>query len=126
MITLDIERLCQIKGIDKTYAFLYRNGFTHRVSHLLASGAKKSIRLDHLERLCRILHCAPQDLLNYKPTGRGIDPTNDVLLPLRKAPLRTKSLNSLLASLPPEEILRVTAELNARFQPPASEPEPGQ
>lgn len=125
MITIDLDRLCRIKGIAHPYAFLTANGFTHRTASRLVGGINKGIRFDHLERLCRIFHALPHDLFNYRPIGRGLNPANDVLLALRKKPLATKDLNSLLASLPPEEIINLQAEIHARYHKP-SEPTDGQ
>ena len=118
MITMDINRLCELKGITRPHAFLTANGFSHRIASTIVNATGKSIRFDHLERLCRLFHALPHDLFAYKPTGRGINPANDVLSPLRKQPLPTKGLNSLIAALPPDEILNITSELQARYQKP--------
>lgn len=128
MIVLDLQRIAKLRAIPKLYAFLRHNGFTHYQAHALANGEIKELRLDHLERLCRNFHCLPHELFNYKPTGRGINPANDVLLPLRKKPLDPKDLNSLMASLPPEELENLNTELQARYrstrqeEPIAAEP----
>lgn len=118
MITLNLERICALKGIVHPYAFLAANGFSHHPAHDLSNGHNKSISFAHLEKLCRIFHCLPHDILDYKPTARGLDPTNDVLAPLTKKPLETKDLNSLIASLPPDEIINLATELQARFKKP--------
>lgn len=123
MLTIDLKRISRIKGIAKPYAFLTANGFTHHVAHTLVSGTGKAIRFDHLEKLCRAFHALPHDLFDYKPTGRGLNPANDVLLPLRKKPIETKDLNSLIAALPPDEILNLSAELQARYQKPPEHPQ---
>ncbi len=124
MITLDLLRICELKGIVYPHAFLKRNGFSHRISSALVSGAHKGIRFEHLEKLCRLFHCLPHELFNYKPTGRRTDPANDPLLPLRKGPEDTANLQSLVASMPPAEILRITNEIRQRNQkPPASTPQ---
>lgn len=122
MITLDVERVARIKGIAKPYAFLKKNGFSHHIAHNIVHGTLKGIRFDHLERLCRAFHVLPHDLFCYKPHGRGINPSNDVLLPLRKGPLDNSDLQHVLNSLSPEAIISLTSELKARYQPPSSPP----
>jgi len=121
MITLDLHRLCEIKGITHPHAFLTAKGISHRTATTMLNGKGKGLRFAHLEKLCRIYHCMPHELFNYKPAGRGIDPSNDVLSPLRKAPLKTQGLNSLIASLPPDEIIHLSEEIQARYHKP-SEP----
>lgn len=120
MITIDLLRICRIKGITHPHAFLTANGFSHRIASRLINGLNKGIRFDHLERLCRVFRALPHDLLDYKPTGRGLNPANDNLLPLRKKPLDTKDLNSLIAALPPDEVLNLSAEIHARYNKPES------
>lgn len=125
MITLELQRLCNLRGITKPYAFLRTAGFSHNLSHNLANGAVMSITFAHLEKLCRLFNCMPQELFTYKPSGRGINPATDVLLPLRKEPLRTKDLNSLIATLPPEALVDLTAQIHDRYHKPP-EPTEGQ
>lgn len=117
MITLDLQRLCELKAIAHPHAFLTANGFTHRTASALVNATGKSVRFDHLERLCRIFHALPHDLLAYKPTGRGLNPAMDVLVPLRKKPLATRSLNSLLVTIPPDDLINLTNALQARYTP---------
>jgi DNA-binding Xre family transcriptional regulator len=126
MITLNLQRLCQLRGIETPFAFLRTHGFTHGQSHALANGSIKEIKLRSIEKLCRIFRCLPNELLDYTPDARGLDPSDDILAPLRKQPLDTKGLNSLMASLPPDEIIRITTELQARYQPPGPGPTEGQ
>ena len=123
MITLDVERIAKLKGIAKPYAFLVKNGFTHHVAHNITNGSCKGIRFDHLEKLCRALHVLPHDLFCYKPHGRGINPSNDVLLPLRKGPLENNDLQRLISTLSPEAIISLASELKDRYQPPSPSPE---
>ena len=122
MITLDVKRVARLKGITKLYAFLVKNGFTHHIAHALASGTNKGIRFDQLERLCRAPHVLPHDLFNYKPHGRGINPANDVLLPLRKGPLDNSDLQHVHNTLSPEAIYSLTSDPKAGYQPPSSPP----
>lgn len=126
MITLELQRLCRLRGIVSPYSFLRQAGFSHNLAHNLASSKVKSIGFAHLERLCRLFNCMPQELFTYKPSGRGLNPATDVLLPLRKDPARARDLNSLIASLPPEALIDLTTQIHDRYHkpsgPPAEEP----
>jgi len=102
---------------------LIKNGFSHHIAHNLIHGTLKGIRFDHLEKLCRAFHVLPHDLLCYKPHGRGINPSTDVLLPLRKGPLENNDLQRLIGTLSPEAIISLTSELKARYLPPSPSPE---
>lgn len=116
MIYLNIRRLCQLRGIPEPFAFLKAHGFGHSQAHDYASGRVRMPKLDHIERLCRIFNCLPEELMDYKPTARGLDPTSDILAPLRKEPVEASGLQTLMASLPPAEIARLNAELQERYR----------
>lgn len=120
MIFFNIQRLCLLRGIPEPFAYLRAHGFTHSQAHTIAAGRVKEIKTDHIEQLCRAFNCMPEELMDYKPTTRGIDPAHDVLAPLRKEPVKASSIQSLMASLPPAEIARLTAELEQRYRQPQS------
>ena len=115
MIFFNIQRLCLLRGIKDPFAYLRAHGFTHSQAHTIGSGKAKEFNTDHIERLCRTFNCMPEELMDYQPTARGLDPTNDVLAPLRKEPVTTSHLQSLMATLPPAELARITAELQERY-----------
>ena len=118
MITLNIRRLCKLRAIQGPYAFLRANGFSHYQAHALGAGAIREIKLAHIEKLCRIFRCLPHELFDYKPSGPGLNPDDDVLAPLRKEPLHTHGLQGIMASLSAEEVIRITTEIQERYAKP--------
>lgn len=44
-------------------------GITEQNVSLLKSGKVKGIRFETLDKICKVLHCQPGDLLEWKPDG---------------------------------------------------------
>ena len=82
MFVLNLEPLFKARNIEKPYTFLVNNGFTHHSAiRLTKSKVIKVMRMEHIERLCRILRCMPQDFLQWKQDTRN---PMDALQPMHK------------------------------------------
>jgi DNA-binding Xre family transcriptional regulator len=82
MLRYNFERVLKARGIDRPYAYLVQQG----VHGHLASGIRKNkvrlLRMDSLEKICLILHCTPNDIMEWVPDERqasdGDQPMNDL------------------------------------------------
>lgn len=116
MITLDVLRVMKLKAITTPYSFLTRHGFTHHTAYRISNGKLASISFGHLEKLCRILHCEPHDLLAYTPDKNTIVPENDHLAFLRKEHVELVDVHALMSGLTPHQMLDLTNELAQRYR----------
>lgn len=116
MLTLDLQRVFRLKAITKPYTFLTAHGFTHHTAYRLANGKCRSISLRHLEKLCRILHCEPHDLLAYKPEPNTVQPLNDPLAFLHRPEAEVIDLHVLMSGLSPRQMQELSAELAHRYR----------
>ncbi|MGL1885892.1 MAG: helix-turn-helix transcriptional regulator [Reichenbachiella sp.] len=73
MLKLNIANLAHLRGIKKVYSYLMKLGLSHSISQRLSTGSVKSIRFDHLEKLCLILQCTPNDLLEWNNDSTSIN-----------------------------------------------------
>ena len=77
MLSLNLRPIFSTRGIEKPYSFLVKNGFTSHAANNLLNSKTRVFRLDHIELLCEILLCEPNDLLLWKPdSGKIIAPNN--------------------------------------------------
>jgi DNA-binding Xre family transcriptional regulator len=91
MLKLNLTRIFTMRGIEKPYAFLAKRGFHRSVAAHLANNRAKNIKLKHLEVLCRMLNCTPNDLFEFKPDKTDLPGEQ---LPLRSLE-RTKPVSEL-------------------------------
>jgi DNA-binding Xre family transcriptional regulator len=110
MLTLNLAPIFKARGIDKPYSFLVKNGFTNFTASNILNAHSRVFRLDHIEMLCNILVCEPNDLLLFTPDkGKQYVPNN----PLLK--LSSDDSNSdwpnTLATMPFKELKEVTKNI---------------
>ncbi len=67
MITLEISPVLNEREVKKHGSFLFQNGFSWNFASRLLTKKVKSISFKHLETLCTLLHCTPNDILLWKP-----------------------------------------------------------
>ncbi len=86
MLKLDLRTVLRIRGIVQPYRFLREQGFTHNIAQKLISGKARHCTYAHIERLCRVLLCTPNDLMTWKPDKNEPYPDNLPLRALMKKP----------------------------------------
>lgn len=106
MLTLNLAPIFKIRGIEKPFTYLVQNGFTNHAAHLLINGKNRVFRLDHIEQLCALLICEPNDLLTYTPSKNQKLPANHPLTKLKHQDADT--LKDTLAKMPLNEIKNIT------------------
>ncbi len=99
MLLLNIQRILKARGIDQVYTFLVKSGFVPFTAHKYKNSKVEHIRLDHIERLCILLNCTPNELFEWIPNDLLDDKPNH---PLQKIRRRDKRLNLLkmIADIP--------------------------
>ncbi len=81
MLRLRIHFMLESKGIANPYNFLVKNGFSPNTATRSIHGRISQLKLSHINKLCTILQCTPNDLLEWTPDK------NEILSD--KHPLRT-------------------------------------
>ena len=111
MLSLNLRPIFTAKGIEKPYSFLVKNGFTSHAANNLLNSKTRVFRLDHIELLCEVLVCEPNDLLLWKPdSGKSIAPNN----PLNKLIVNAESktdLKNTIFNLPYQQLKEISNKL---------------
>lgn len=110
MLTLDLTNIFNAKGIDKPFPFLTKAGFSYHTTHNLLNSKSRIFRLDHIEKLCEVLICEPNDLLSWTPDKNKIIADQHPLHKLKKNKT-AKNLKETLANLSYKEIEELTRRL---------------
>ena len=84
MLLINLKRIFALRGIDKPFAVLVKNGFSPMTATNLLNNKTKSIKYKHLERICEILNCEPNDLFDWKPSRNTQNPENHPLKDLKR------------------------------------------
>ena len=69
MIRMNLNLIGRMRSIPNLKQFLIRRvGINHISADKLLKGTASSIRFDHMEGICRELHCTPDDILEWVPS----------------------------------------------------------
>jgi hypothetical protein len=111
MLSLHLAPIFKARGITKPYSFLVKAGFTPFTATNIINYNSRVFRLDHIEMLCNILVCEPNDLLLFTPDkGRQYAPNN----PLLKLAGDESNSNwpNTLATMPFKELKEATKNIS--------------
>jgi len=111
MIYLNIKRLLDMRGIRQQFSYLVKNGFIGSTAHRFINGEERQIHLDHLERLCVLLNCSPNDLFGWTADKNMSVAENHPLQALSK-PKKVPPLNELVNDIPIEKLDKIAELLN--------------
>ena len=118
MLKLHLTPLFKLRNIAYPYSFLRKHGFTHNTASKLISGESRECRYAHIEELCRLLLCTPNDLFLWKPRKEEVYPDE---LPLRELMRKSETfdLNDALNKLPLEKVHRFTEQAKRLLEDPS-------
>jgi DNA-binding Xre family transcriptional regulator len=114
MLHLNLKRIFKARGIEMPYKFLTQNGFVPFTAHKYKNGKVEHMRLDHIEKLCILLNCTPNDIFEWLPNDLLDDLPEHPLQKIRKRDKKIE-INKLLAKMSLEkleEIEKLIAEKN--------------
>ena len=66
MLYFNIRRVMKLRGIDKPYAFLVKNGFVSQTATNMVNNRLGRITPQQMEKLCLALYCTPNDLFEWQ------------------------------------------------------------
>lgn len=82
MIKYDFDRILKARGIERPFTYLRNAGFNDHMATRIKNNRVIRLELKHLERLCLLLRCTPNDLLVWtSEKGDQIDkqhPMNEI------------------------------------------------
>lgn len=108
MLSLNLQPIFAARGIQRPYSFLVKAGFTTSTAHNLVSGELFSFQLRHIDKLCTVLNCTPNDLLVWSPNSHDLLPDSH---PLTRLKDRRPDLNwqDTIKTAPLDELERIVS-----------------
>ena len=74
MIKYDFDRIIKARGIERPFTYLRNAGFNDHMATRIKNNRVIRLDIKHLERLCILLRCTPNDLMVWIPEkGDQID-----------------------------------------------------
>lgn len=111
MLTFNLRTIFAARGIDKPYSYLVKNGITPHSATRILNNNTSVVRLDHIEALCEMLCCEPNDLLVWKPSEGQVVAPNHPLNKLRNTSEGQPSLHETLSGMPYQLLKELSGKL---------------
>lgn len=111
MLSFNLISVMKARQIERPYTYLVKAGITPHSAHKLLHSNTRIVRLDHIEKLCEILHCLPNDLIQFTPNSAQQQQPNHPLNNLIKKETSFNWQNSL-KTMPLEKLNELSKIIN--------------
>jgi DNA-binding Xre family transcriptional regulator len=98
MLTYNLSRIFKSRGINRPTTFFLKLGFSSGTASKYANSKMNSLYLYSIEKICVLLNCTPNDLLEWTPDKAEDDNKNHPLYNLKKSDKATQ-VNQLIHTL---------------------------
>jgi hypothetical protein len=106
MLHFDLAGMMRRREIENPYRFLVKNGFNYNTAGNLLRNERDSIAYKHLEKLCLLFHCSPNDLFVWKKPNDVTVAANHPLHQLKPKPQEV-NITKKLQELPLEKLAQI-------------------
>jgi putative transcriptional regulator len=86
MMRIRIKEMIKEKGIKFPYSAMVKAGISRGVANKYMKGKKQYILVDHVEKLCLLFRCLPNDLYEWVPDNTLQDDATQPLQALKPKP----------------------------------------
>ncbi len=98
MLKYNFDRVFKARGIDRPFSYLKNAGFTVNMAVNINQSKVARLHVKHLEQLCLLLRCTPNDFMAWEPENRDQVPEDHPLYQIKRNEDQveiTKMLNSI-------------------------------
>ncbi len=121
MLKYNISRIISIRGIERPFSFLVKNGFTYNAAHKITNNKIDRLPIKHIEKLCLLFNCTPNDLLEWTPdTNTNINNDHPINQLIRKN--RESKYKNIYRELPIDKLDKLD-ELLSKLDDTTIDPE---
>lgn len=99
MLNFNFTRIFKARGIDKPFSYLRKAGYSDNFATRVINNRMEKLNLKDVERICTILQCTPNDLLDWVPSGKDANNEKHPLISLKRSD-KVVVLTQLLSSIP--------------------------
>jgi succinate dehydrogenase flavin-adding protein (antitoxin of CptAB toxin-antitoxin module) len=103
MLTFNFTRVFKLRGIDKPFSYLVKNGYSDNFATRVANNRIEKMNLKDVEKLCVLLQCTPNDLLQWIPNKEDENIEKHPLYSLKRTD-KVEELTKVLHSVPLDKL----------------------
>ncbi|MBK6936125.1 MAG: helix-turn-helix transcriptional regulator [Chitinophagaceae bacterium] len=111
MLSFNLAPVFKARSIDNPYTFLVKAGIARHTAHRILSRGARVFRLNHVELICRVLICEPNDILVYTPAASHPLPDDHPLHNLRHTGT-TPNVKETLSTIPFKQLQQLASQIS--------------
>lgn len=115
MIHYNFDRIFKARGINKPFSFLKQAGFSDNFSVKVNTNRVRRIGLKELEKLCLLLHCTPNDFMEWIPDEKSEVNKEHPINAIRR-PEKLFNITKTLYSVPLNKLDEIEQLINDKIQ----------
>ncbi len=115
MLTFNFTRIFKARGIDKPFSYLVKKGYSDNFATRIVNNRIAKLNLKDVELLCEMLHCTPNDLLEWIPSTAESTNENHPLISLKRT-VKVIQLTQILNSIPLERLAEIEAMIKKQIE----------
>ena len=106
MLVFNPQRMFALRKIDKPHSMLVKNGFAKSSATNLLKYLNLRVTVEHIEKLCLILNCTPNDLFEWRSRANESLAENHALNKLKRRE-KSENLTDLINKIPVEKLSQI-------------------
>lgn len=106
MLIYNPKRMFAMREIEKPHQALIKAGISATTATKLLGGYNVRLTIEHLQKMCEILNCTPNDLFEWRDNKDSSIQENHALVSLKREPV-PPSLTELMREIPVEKLQEV-------------------
>lgn len=118
MLNFNFDRVFKARGIDRPFSYLKKVGFSDNMAVNINRNRVVRLNLKHIEHLCLLLQCTPNDFMVWEPEDKEQVPDNHPLYQIRRNDDQVE-ISKMLNSIP----LSKLADIKKLIQEQVLQPE---
>lgn len=115
MLTFNFTRIFKARGIDKPFTYLVKRGYSDNFATRIVNNRIERLNLKDVELLCEMLHCTPNDLLQWIPSNNHSTITNHPLMSLQRTE-KVIHLTQILSSVPLDRLAEIETMIKKQIE----------
>lgn len=114
MLRYNFKRIFKARGIEKPFTFLRKAGFSENFASRVKNNRVARLNLEYIEKLCILLNCTPNDLMEWTPDQSNNIDKNHPLYKIQK-PTKIIDITKILNAVPIEKLDEIESIINDKL-----------
>lgn len=107
MLIFKPKRIIKLRQLEKPHKALVKCGISPSTATKLLGNYNIRLTIDHVEKICVMLNCTPNDLFEWKPKSGAELPENHSLNALKRND-EAENLSEIIKKVPIEKLSELT------------------